>query len=1143
MSIESNSASIVSSSNVMEASQATTEIPLVKLDAEPSSCKEVKAKRSLRRRNWIDYGVFDISFEEESDCQKSMKDRLMRRNQRNDGTIECSGSLRSQKVSARWLPQEACRPVIEDAPVFHPSEEEFEDTLGYIAKIRKKAELYGICRIVPPPSWKPPCPLREKNIWEHAKFATRVQQVDLLQNREPMRKKSKSRGERKRKRRRSSRMGTTRRRTSSETYEASECVASDTDEKFGFQSGSDFTLEDFQKYSDDFKDHYFGMKEAEESLNFVGVEPDKRRMPSVEDIEGEYWRIIEKPIEEVEVSYGADLETGVFGSGFPKASSSITGNNSDRHVESGWNLNKFPRLPGSVLCFERRDISGVLVPWLYIGMCFSSFCWHVEDHHLYSLNYLHWGDPKLWYGVPGNSAVELENSMRKHLPDLFEEQPDLLHELVTQLSPSVLKSEGVPVYRVVQHAGEFVLTFPRAYHSGFNCGFNCAEAVNVAPVDWLPHGQSAVELYSEQCRKTSISHDKLLLGAAREAVRALWELLVLRKESTENLSWKSVCGKDGVLTKSIKTRVEMEHERRDSLPIFLRSRKMNRDFDSTHDRECFSCFYDLHLSAASCKCSPDCFACLKHANLLCSCEIGQRFILFRYDLDELDTLVEALEGELNAVSQWALNDLGLVGSNHPDAGVCKLDQGSQTMRPDCLEHKIKKNSCPEGIDEVPCKSGNHNSSEVFSKLKQGSSSLCGSLVKSEVENGVLNKEILIIKDEGGPLQDKYIDLNLEGPLDEHGSGVQEMVNDVYKKNSLKVAETCLSVVNQEKVNGSNVLVETETVGPDSSGRNHPSSSRDSGEQCTCSGNKLFGVDLWTSHPNSPSCTTVARTETNVSSSCPKTSLNGQNGPMQTLDSNVQAISFGEVVPSKLWCNKRTIFPKGFRSRVRFFSVLDPTQMCSYISEVLDAGLLGPLFKVTVEDCPSESFTNVSAEKCWEMVLDRLKQEVLRQSRLGKGMRPMQRLQSLDGLEMFGFSFPPIIQAIEALDPNHQCVEYWNHKLRSKGDYLTNLPTMQPVVLDNGNGGERCQLRSCSSTEETKPKIFGLDLTKFDQNKSESGIHSVDEVQSVLGGLFKKANPDELKMLQRVFCSNSCSTEWKAAYRTLNQEMETAIDKK
>jgi len=55
---------------------------------------------------------------------------------------------------------------------------------------------------------------------------------------------------------------------------------------------------------------------------------------------------------------------------------------------------------------------------------------HVEDHHLYSLNYMHWGAPKLWYGVPGKDACKLEEAMRKHLPELFEEQPDLLHKLV-----------------------------------------------------------------------------------------------------------------------------------------------------------------------------------------------------------------------------------------------------------------------------------------------------------------------------------------------------------------------------------------------------------------------------------------------------------------------------------------------------------------------------------------------------------------------------------------------------------------------------------------------------------------------------------------------------------------------------------------
>lgn len=62
----------------------------------------------------------------------------------------------------------------------------------------------------------------------------------------------------------------------------------------------------------------------------------------------------------------------------------------------------------------------------------------MEDHHLYSLNYMHFGDSKVWYGVPGNDAVKLEEAMRKHLPELFEEQPDLLHELASFNDPHSL---------------------------------------------------------------------------------------------------------------------------------------------------------------------------------------------------------------------------------------------------------------------------------------------------------------------------------------------------------------------------------------------------------------------------------------------------------------------------------------------------------------------------------------------------------------------------------------------------------------------------------------------------------------------------------------------------------------------------------
>lgn len=37
------------------------------------------------------------------------------------------------------------------------------------------------------------------------------------------------------------------------------------------------------------------------------------------------------------------------------------------------------------------------------------------------------------------------------------------------VSPRALRHHGVPVYSATQAAGEFVVTFPNAYHGGFWC--------------------------------------------------------------------------------------------------------------------------------------------------------------------------------------------------------------------------------------------------------------------------------------------------------------------------------------------------------------------------------------------------------------------------------------------------------------------------------------------------------------------------------------------------------------------------------------------------------------------------------------------------------------------------------------------------
>jgi [histone H3]-trimethyl-L-lysine4 demethylase len=83
---------------------------------------------------------------------------------------------------------------------------------------------------------------------------------------------------------------------------------------------------------------------------------------------------------------------------------------------------------------------------------------------------VHWGETKTWYGIPGDDAESFEAAIKFEAPDLFEAQPDLLFQLVTLMNPKRLTDAGVRVYACNQRAGEFVITFPKAYHAGFNHG-------------------------------------------------------------------------------------------------------------------------------------------------------------------------------------------------------------------------------------------------------------------------------------------------------------------------------------------------------------------------------------------------------------------------------------------------------------------------------------------------------------------------------------------------------------------------------------------------------------------------------------------------------------------------------------------------
>uniref|UniRef100_UPI0037E7073C lysine-specific demethylase 5B-B isoform X2 n=1 Tax=Semicossyphus pulcher TaxID=241346 RepID=UPI0037E7073C len=394
-------------------------------------------------------------------------------------------------------------------------------------------------------------------------------------------------------------------------------------EAFGFeQAYRDYSLRAFGQMADAFKSDYFNMPV---------------HMVPTELVEKEFWRLVGAIEEDVTVEYGADIASKEFGSGFPIPNGKFKVSPADeKYLKCGWNLNNLAMMNPSVLTHVTADICGMTLPWLYVGMCFSSFCWHIEDHWSYSINYLHWGEPKTWYGAPGFAAEQLEEVMRKLAPELFESQPDLLHQLVTIMNPNTLMAHGVPIYRTNQCAGEFVITFPRAYHSGFNQGFNFAEAVNFCTVDWMPLGRQCVDHYRLLHRYNVFSHDEMVCNMASKA-------------DTLDVVLASAVHKDMVAM----IREEQKlREKVKKMGVFL-SKEAKYDHLQDDERQCTKCRTTCYLSAVTCHCSPGVLVCLHHISDLCSCPVTNYTLNYTYTLDDLFPMMSAVKQRAELYDDWA----------------------------------------------------------------------------------------------------------------------------------------------------------------------------------------------------------------------------------------------------------------------------------------------------------------------------------------------------------------------------------------------------------------------------------------------------------------------------------------------------------
>jgi hypothetical protein len=378
--------------------------------------------------------------------------------------------------------------AIPECPVFTPTMEQWAHPMQFIRSIADVGYKHGIVKIIPPEGWRAPCGVNKASA--SRPLPTRLQHIHKLE-------------------------------------EAQE-----------YDDGKEYSLPQYKRMADDFAHSFAASQgwgpidthaEAPPASPYATrqLPPPSRVQQEAKRVEEMYWRIVQTGVPEVTVEYGNDQDVRVHGSGFPAALHSKGGDEKEEvdfgsaeyYRRTAWNLMNMAKAPGSLLEFMDGDVPGINVPWLYVGMLFATFAWHTEDNYMHSVNYMHYGSGKTWYGIPSTSAERFEFIVKQRLLEHFREEPDHLHKLTTVVNPAVLRKAGVPVFHTLQEPGQFIITFPRGYHSGFSHGFNIAEACNFATPDWIPYGRLALSHYASVGRATCFSHEEVIIRACRVCER------------------------------------------------------------------------------------------------------------------------------------------------------------------------------------------------------------------------------------------------------------------------------------------------------------------------------------------------------------------------------------------------------------------------------------------------------------------------------------------------------------------------------------------------------------------------------------------------------------------------------------------------
>lgn len=117
-----------------------------------------------------------------------------------------------------------------------------------------------------------------------------------------------------------------------------------------------------------------------------------------------------------------------------------------------------------------------------------------------------------------------------------------------------------------------------------------------------------------------------------------------------------------------------------------------------------------------------------------------------------------------------------------------------------------------------------------------------------------------------------------------------------------------------------------------------------------------------------------------------------------------------------------------------------------------------------------------------------------------------------------------IQAVEALDPLHKCTEYWTN-------------TQLPVKKSSSNSGDvlEAEKNSCATKSDEGEVADSFEADNLLAGNSNSLPD--EEIRSVFRRLLRKANTEEMEIMNTILCRGSRSPLWRVAVETLTEEMK------